>query len=321
MSVGYNIRNIRTLRGMTQKELGLKAGFSNSTADVRIRQYESGKMVPKEDKLNDIAKALDVDVSALEDHNITSDNDVMHIFFELEDNYGLKIGRRDDGKAILYFDEKHALGKFHDALLDHWCRVQSSLNADMEDSDYQEKRKEYDLWKCRYPLDMYEEEDATQNAISEKYKDLLYNVKTHFKIKRAKEFVTVFEKLLKTGFELEIVSAPERSGLGQLVCAATFKSSQLLNASEDKAIAFAEYLAMTSQLNDMGIEIERNCNAYYGEIVYINYFYSSMLSTALNHVVREMIAKYQSGDFDDDLYQMQYQDSLQTFDVPIEDAR
>ena len=86
-------------------------------------------------------------------------------------------------------------------------------------------------------------------------------------------------------------------------------------------IAFAEYLAMTSQLNDLGIEIERNCNAHYGEIVYINYFYSSMLSTALNHVVREMVTKYQSGDFDDDIYQMQYQDSLQTFDVPIEDAR
>ena len=46
-----------------------------------------------------------------------------------------------------------------------------------------------------------------------------------------------------------------------------------------------------------------------------------MLSTALNHVVREMITKYQSGEFDDDLYQLQLEDSLQTFNVPIEDAR
>lgn len=45
------------------------------------------------------------------------------------------------------------------------------------------------------------------------------------------------------------------------------------------------------------------------------------LSTALNHVVREMITKYNSGNFDDDIYQFQYEDSLQTFDVPIEDAR
>lgn len=148
-----------------------------------------------------------------------------------------------------------------------------------------------------------------------------YSGQKHFKIKRAKDFITVFEKLLKTGFEIKIVSAPERSGLGQYVCATTFKSSQLLNASEDKAIAFAEYLAMTNQLEELGIEIERNCNAYYGEIVYINYFYSSMLSTALNHVVREMITKYQYGNFDDDLYQLQYKDSLQTFNVPIEDAR
>ena len=321
MSVGNNIRTIRMLRVMTQKELGLKAGFSSSTADVRIRQYESGKMVPKEDKLNDIAKALDVDVSALEDHNITSSNDVMHIFFELENNYGLKIGRSDDGKAILYFDEKHSRGRLYDTLLDHWCRVNSSFEANTEDSDYQNKRKEYDLWKCRYPLDMYKEENATQNAITEKYKNLVYDAKTHFKIKRAKDFITVFEKLLKTGFEIEIVSNPEHSDFGQYAYAATFNSSQLLEASEDKAIAFAEYFAMTSQLEDMGIEIERRCNTHYGEIVYINYFYSPMLSTALNNVVREMITKYQSGNFYDDLYQLKYRDSLQIFDVPIEDAR
>lgn len=46
-----------------------------------------------------------------------------------------------------------------------------------------------------------------------------------------------------------------------------------------------------------------------------------MLSTALNQVVREMITKYKAGEFDDDLYQLQFEDSLQTFNVLIEDAR
>ncbi len=46
MSVGHKIRAIRDLRGMTQKELGIKAGFSAATADIRIRQYESHKMIP-----------------------------------------------------------------------------------------------------------------------------------------------------------------------------------------------------------------------------------------------------------------------------------
>ena len=53
MSVGSNIRHIRELRGLTQKELGMKCGFSANTADVRIRQYEADKMVPKLDKIWD----------------------------------------------------------------------------------------------------------------------------------------------------------------------------------------------------------------------------------------------------------------------------
>ena len=92
---------------------------------------------------------------------------------------------------------------------------------------------------------------------------MVYDAKTHFKIKRAKDFITVFEKLLKTGFEIEIVSNPEHSDFGQYAYAATFNSSQLLEASEDKAIAFAEYLAMTSQLEDLGIEIEQQCNTQF----------------------------------------------------------
>ncbi len=321
MSVGNNIRTIRILRGMTQKELGLKAGFSSSTADVRIRQYESGKMIPKEDKLNDIAKALDVDVCAFTDHNITSDSDIMHIFFELEYYYGLKVDLNDSGTPILYFDEKHQLGRFNNANLDNWYRTQLRFAANEDDSDYQEKRKQYALWKSRYPLDMRDAEDVMFHAITEKYKDLVYTVKAHSTIKRVKEFITLFEKLLKNGFDITIYPAPERSGLGSFVCSASFKSSQLLDASEEAATAYAKFLAVTYQLEDLGIEIERTCDTFYGEIVTSTYFYSSMLSTALNQVVREMISKYKAGEFDDDLYQLQLEDSLRTFNVPIEDAR
>lgn len=321
MSVGHNIRSIRTLRGMTQKELGLKAGFSATTADVRIRQYESEKMVPKEDKLNDIAKALDVDVCAFTDHNITSDSDIMHIFFELENYYGLKIDLDDSGKPILYFDENHQLSRFTNANLDNWYRTRLQFAANEDDSDYLEKRKQYALWKSRYPLDMRDAEDGMLNAITEKYNDLVYTVKSFYKIKRVKEFITLFENLLKNGFDIVISPAPERSGLGSFVCSASFKSSQLLEASKEAATAYAEFLAMTYQLEDLGIEIERTCDTFYGEIVASTYFYSSILSTALNQVVKEMIAKYKTDEFNNDLYQLQLEDSLQTFNIPIEDAR
>ena len=44
MTLGKKIRKYRMLRGMTQKELGLAFGFSEATADSRIRKYESGTM-------------------------------------------------------------------------------------------------------------------------------------------------------------------------------------------------------------------------------------------------------------------------------------
>ena len=64
-SIGGKIKRFRELRGWTQKELGLRAGFSESTADVRIAQYEKNKRVPKENVLKDIAYALEIDETAL----------------------------------------------------------------------------------------------------------------------------------------------------------------------------------------------------------------------------------------------------------------
>lgn len=69
----------------------IKAEFSAATADVRIRQYKSHKMIQKKDKLKEIATTLEVDLSALKDHDIYSDLDLMQILFELEENHGLVI--------------------------------------------------------------------------------------------------------------------------------------------------------------------------------------------------------------------------------------
>lgn len=54
--IGNNIRKYRKANGMTQKDLGVLSGL----AEITIRQYESGKYVPKNDKLLKIAKALGV---------------------------------------------------------------------------------------------------------------------------------------------------------------------------------------------------------------------------------------------------------------------
>lgn len=45
--VGERIKRIRTFRGLTQRELGLKLGYEKRNADVRVVQYESGYRVPQ----------------------------------------------------------------------------------------------------------------------------------------------------------------------------------------------------------------------------------------------------------------------------------
>ncbi len=60
MTIGEKIRAIRTFRKMTMRELGLAMGFSETTADVRIAQYESNKRKPKQKLLIRMAEILEV---------------------------------------------------------------------------------------------------------------------------------------------------------------------------------------------------------------------------------------------------------------------
>ena len=312
MSVGRKIRAIRDLRGMTQKDLGIKAGFSAATADVRIRQYESNKMVPKEDKLKEIADALDIDVSALKSHDIYSDLDLMQILFEIEEIYGLEIGK-DANRYILSFDEDHPLFRFINNNLDSWYLAKSKLLSYSEESGYDDK--EYSLWKYRFPLDNMELENMNAAKVQEKYKPFVNN---SYSIKKVNEFILLFEKLIRNGFDIQIASAPERSGIGTYVCCAIFKHSELLDATGEAANAYAEYLSMISYLEKSGIEMERETTSFDGETLLGIYFYNSVLSTALSHTVREIIKAYKDGVLDDTILQMQYKDSLRTFNVPIE---
>ena len=49
MAIGERIHFFRTMRGMTQKYLGMALGFSEKSADVRLAQYENGSRTPKAD--------------------------------------------------------------------------------------------------------------------------------------------------------------------------------------------------------------------------------------------------------------------------------
>ena len=87
MAIGERIHFFRLLRGMTQKSLGMTLGFPETSADVRLAQYESGTRTPKADLTATIADTLDVSFHALSVPDIDSYVGLMHTLFTLEDRF------------------------------------------------------------------------------------------------------------------------------------------------------------------------------------------------------------------------------------------
>lgn len=166
MVLGEKIKRIRTFRGLTQRELGLRLGYDEQNADVRIAQYESGYRVPKKDTLLEMAKILDVnrinficDVpGSVEDIMQTLfwldevNPNIIHLF-ELTRNKGQTNGF--DDHAVRYNDSDewpaHApigiwldYGQVNDFLKEWYVHKQMLKNATIS-------KEEYFEWKVNWP--------------------------------------------------------------------------------------------------------------------------------------------------------------------------
>lgn len=145
MAIGERIHFFRTMRGMTQKYLGMLLGFPEKSADVRLAQYETGTRTPKADLTSALAQVLDVSPKALDIPDIDTDIGLMHTLFALEDTRGLKIGEID-GEICLRLD-KYTGAKYINMfeMLSAW-RAQAKKYESGEIT-----KEEYDKWRYHYP--------------------------------------------------------------------------------------------------------------------------------------------------------------------------
>ena len=145
MAIGERIHFFRTMRGMTQKYLGMALGFPEKSADVRLAQYENGSRTPKADVTAALAKVLDVSPKALDVPDIDSYTGLMHTLFTLEDRYGLHIDEAD-GEVCLKVDVRKSkdAAQLHEMLC-AWRQAAALLKAD------EITKEEYDRWRYRYP--------------------------------------------------------------------------------------------------------------------------------------------------------------------------
>ena len=145
MAIGERIHFFRTMRGMTQKYLGMTLGFPEKSADVRLAQYENGSRTPKADVTAALAQVLDVSPKALDVPDIDSYTGLMHTLFTLEDRYGLHIDEAD-GEVCLKVDVRKSkdAAQLHEMLC-AWRQAAALLKAD------EITKEEYDRWRYRYP--------------------------------------------------------------------------------------------------------------------------------------------------------------------------
>ena len=132
MTLGEKIKHHRSVKGLTQKQLGEMAGIH----EVTIRKYEANKISPKRDQLESIASCLGVPLNEFIDLKIVTDSDVLPLLFAIDEVFDIEI-TSDDNKTFKM--------EFKEPMLNHFLRDWQSIKQLSEIGGV--SPEDYELWK------------------------------------------------------------------------------------------------------------------------------------------------------------------------------
>lgn len=246
MTFGQKLKKYRLLNGLTQKALGKEVLKGKMNSDVRINQYERDFAAPKEETRTKLADALDVDLAALSDVDISSVEDAMYVLFEMEEKLGLKVSKKDNKieLSIEHLDENRA-NEMLLTYLNFW-EIEAS-----KDHSTKELNDEYQRWQGRFSTNVIKYLTEKEEAINEYYKDDV----SHFtrKVPYAKttsDIIRLLRKIIEAGFTVSTRYTYNMSGAGYV-----FYVNELLNppSAEAKKL-FANFLSEINHFNELGAE-------------------------------------------------------------------
>ena len=135
MISGSKLKELRLLRGLTQKELAIKSELT----DAAIRNYELGNRSPSREQMRKIANALECDISALIDHDPVSSFEIFQIIFDYEEFIKLRPLIEEGTQALMSQDIN-----FNDFLIE-WDEMRKKhYNEEITDDEFRD-------WKLSYP--------------------------------------------------------------------------------------------------------------------------------------------------------------------------
>lgn len=313
MTLGEKIKKYRLMKNWTQKELGIKAGFPSATADSRIRKYEKDVMAPKNDIRQKIADALDVDLSALSDINVETYEDVMYIFFELEEKLGMSIEKKD-GKTYLSFDDSNKDIAMLITYMNLWKNQKDSLASDSDTSE--EQKKNYELWKSRFATNISEYFVSKEKEINDYYdkpiKDLLVDYQY---AEKTSEISILLRQLIEEGVQISTAFNNNFSlynGPGF-----TFTVNELLNPpSEQAKILFATFKAELNHFSELGAETYTDIQMTDKSLTityYIPVASFSVIKSQVDKVIKHLSSADSKNDYARDTFEMDFKNDIETY--------
>ncbi len=300
-SIAGKIRRFREARGLTQQQLGVMCGYKESTAYVRISQYENNKKAPKDDALRDIIAALGVDEAAFFDGDLSQEESLYHALFEMDffhglhpikiaNNYYLGFSREPDTDMTVIPME-------YTRFLKSWYEEREKYRPLPSDSQGQreQKAKDYLLWCGEYAEKHIQDDSDKLNDERQKryfqakideidtrskgpeelariYSDLetvLPEVRKEYSpIKKESDFIYIVKDLIAIGIQVLRYDQNEewQSKSWHILSVKT----SYLKENTPQLAEFARLVCAFETLQSLGIQIERSVVSRMSEL-YITY--------------------------------------------------
>ncbi len=308
---GERLKKLRNLMGLTQKELSKKAGFSvtNSSSEIRIRQYEGNIVRPKADAKQMLAEALNIDKSALFFSDISSQEELIHFLFELEDVYGIKIEKRETSYALYLGNLDESNFQLRSAF-DMWHTKQQRLSLGLD------SQQTYDLWRSRFPLDMQEHENFIDINLTEKFDVLKEKLqKDKFSVSTLSDIIVIVRNLYESIGKIKSYRNEHHIPWYTFLGILSFEDNELLALNEETSLEYAKFLLSVDYLNSLNIKIEKRKHTFEEKTYTDFYIYEAPFWTIITSI-EEILA------IDDkEEAKMKYNSFLNLFNVPIIDYR
>ncbi len=308
MTVGEKIRKYRLLKGWTQKELGMKIGFSAATADSRIRKYESDAMAPKIDIRTKLANVLDVDLSALSDIDVRTYEDVMQILFQFEDSFKMDLDKKDGNTYLIFNDADPEIRKLI-TYLNIWRNQKKAFLPDSENAS-KDQLMAYECWKSHFARNTADYFSGKENELDDYYRlSIEAAEKSYTFAKTTADITLLLRKIIESGFTVCTTYDKTIAGPGF-----TFIVNELLSPpSESAKELFARFAAELKHFSALGAKTCSEMQLIDNSLT-VTYFIPVASFSIIKNQIDELL-KYlenEENDFSRDTFEMMFQNGLKT---------